>query len=151
MSWWKFWKRDTPSGSIIVAPLSPRVRTGYVNAARRDLADYLTQNDANDLNSVEEADFLRGNATTTLKQNFVFQGCASCWSPHNRRWMKRNSFLHFSTDALTLTRTLLCVFVYPGVKSSIGFDSKDEMRPEPRKSSSKKRWLSGFSVLNNER
>ncbi|MBQ8286974.1 MAG: hypothetical protein IJZ10_11845 [Thermoguttaceae bacterium] len=51
MSWWKFWKRDAPregapKDGVFIAPLSPRVRTGYVNAAGRDLADYLTDDDA---------------------------------------------------------------------------------------------------------
>lgn len=51
MSWWKFWKRDAPregapKDGVFIAPLAPRVRTGYVNAAGRDLADYLTDDDA---------------------------------------------------------------------------------------------------------
>ncbi len=46
MSWWKFWKRAAPSGSVIIAPVSSLLRTGYVNAAGRDLVDYLTQDDA---------------------------------------------------------------------------------------------------------
>ena len=51
MSWWKFWKRDAPregapKDGVFIAPASPRVRTGYVNAAGRDLAEYLTDYDA---------------------------------------------------------------------------------------------------------
>ncbi|MBR5243833.1 MAG: hypothetical protein IKW13_06315 [Thermoguttaceae bacterium] len=42
MSWRKFWKRDAPrdgapKDGVVVAPVSPRVRTGCVNAAGRGL------------------------------------------------------------------------------------------------------------------
>ena len=57
-----------------------------------------------------------------------------------------NWFLHLSTDLFTLTLTLSITFVSPSFSSAIGFDSKDEIRPEPKKSSSINKWLSGLLV-----
>lgn len=59
------------------------------------------------------------------------------WSAINFSW-----FLHLSTDLFTLTLNLSITLVSPSFSNSIGFDSKEEMRPEPRKSSSINKWFS---------
>ena len=68
-------------------------------------------------------------------------------SYHNCCAINFNWFLHLSTDLFTLTLSI--TFVSPFWSNSIGLDSIEEIRPDPRKSSSINKWFSGSALCRN--